>query len=249
MSSGSDFIRRPKAAELIAAELRRQIVRGELKADDALPSEAVLTGQFNTSRPTLREALRVLEMEGLITIRRGARGGARIQVPDPAAAARHAGLVLEYQGTRLSDVYSARSVIESECAGLAANRCEEADLDRFRDLHLGMRATNSAEESVRLQTEFEALVVASAQSETMSLLSAILRSIIDKTTLDSVKVLGDVDLTGAFDFTYESQRRLIVALKKRDSTLAARHWRRYLDSAQEFVLGREALVKPRLDLL
>ncbi|MCK9903482.1 GntR family transcriptional regulator, partial [Frankia sp. Cpl3] len=52
-------IRVPKTAELVAAQLRRQIVRGELVEGDALPPEAVLMEQFGVSRPTLREAFRV----------------------------------------------------------------------------------------------------------------------------------------------------------------------------------------------
>src|SRR5439155_5195777 len=64
-------VRVPKTAELVAAHLRRQIVRGELKEGDALPPETALMEQFNVSRPTLREAFRVLESEALITVRRG----------------------------------------------------------------------------------------------------------------------------------------------------------------------------------
>ncbi|EIV96383.1 transcriptional regulator, partial [Frankia sp. QA3] len=59
-------VRVPKTAELVAAHLRRQIVRGELHEGDALPPEAVLMEQFGVSRPTLREAFRVLESEALI---------------------------------------------------------------------------------------------------------------------------------------------------------------------------------------
>ncbi|MEU1168737.1 GntR family transcriptional regulator, partial [Streptomyces sp. NPDC005921] len=54
-------VRVPKTAELVAGHLRRQIVRGELKPGDALPPESGLMEQFGISRPTLREAFRVLE--------------------------------------------------------------------------------------------------------------------------------------------------------------------------------------------
>ena len=82
-------VRVPKAGEMVASQLRRQIVLGELKEDDQLPSESVLMEQFGVSRPTLREAFRILEAEGAITVRRGVRGGARVQVPDINVAARH----------------------------------------------------------------------------------------------------------------------------------------------------------------
>ena len=94
-------VRVPKTAELVAAHLRRQIVRNELHEGDALPPEAVLMAQFGVSRPTLREAFRVLEAEGLISVRRGAHGGARVHTPDVDVAARYAGLVLEHRGATL----------------------------------------------------------------------------------------------------------------------------------------------------
>src|SRR5690349_15630482 len=115
-------IRVPKTAELVAAELRRKIVRGQLAEGDSLPGEAELMAEFAVSRPTLREAFRVLESESLITIRRGARGGARVHVPDGGVVARYAGLILEYRSATLQDVYTARTVIEAPCAGLLAAR-------------------------------------------------------------------------------------------------------------------------------
>ena len=105
-------VRVPKTAELVAAHLRRQIVRNELHEGDALPPEAVLMAQFGVSRPTLREAFRVLEAEGLISVRRGAHGGARVHTPDVDVAARYAGLVLEHRGATLSDVYEAAGLLD-----------------------------------------------------------------------------------------------------------------------------------------
>src|SRR3954449_12843182 len=116
-------VRVPKMAELVAQQLRRQIIRGELSEGEALPSEAALMAKFGVSRPTLREAFRVLESEGLISVRRGAHGGARVHTPNGDVAARYAGLVLEFRGATLEDVYDARAVMEPPCARrLARNR-------------------------------------------------------------------------------------------------------------------------------
>jgi GntR family transcriptional regulator, transcriptional repressor for pyruvate dehydrogenase complex len=59
-------LRAPKTAELIATDLRRRIVRGELKSGETLPPELQLMEQYGVSRPTLREAFRILESEALI---------------------------------------------------------------------------------------------------------------------------------------------------------------------------------------
>src|SRR5437879_1261153 len=100
-------MRVPKTAELVAAYLRRQIVRGELVEGDALPPEAQLMGQFGVSRPTLREAFRVLESESLILVRRGSRSGARVQPPAIGVAAQYAAFLLQVRGVTLKDVYDA----------------------------------------------------------------------------------------------------------------------------------------------
>src|SRR6266513_4730852 len=108
-------VRVPKTAELVASHLRRQIVRGELKEGDALPPESALMEHFGVSRPTLREAFRVLESEALITVRRGSRGGARVRLPTVDVVARYAGLVLEHRGASVADLSTAKAILEVAC--------------------------------------------------------------------------------------------------------------------------------------
>ena len=117
----------------MAAQLRRQIVLGELKEGDQLSPESVLMEEFGVSRPTLREAFRILEAEGAIMVRRGVRGGARVQVPDITVAARQIGLLLQYRGALLSDVYEVRAVLEPAAARMAAKRRTSADLARLQE--------------------------------------------------------------------------------------------------------------------
>src|SRR3954452_24929291 len=126
----SPDIRVPKVGELVATHIRNRIVRGELEPDEALPSESALMEDFNVSRPTLREAFRILESEGLITVRRGARGGARVQAPDSNVAARYAGLLLQNRGATVADVLSARVIVESPAAGIVARRRDHVACSR-----------------------------------------------------------------------------------------------------------------------
>src|SRR3546814_16660333 len=75
------FARVPKTAELVADRIRRRIISGELDEGASLPPEGQLLEQFGVSRPTLREAIRILEAERLITVTRGSRSGARVSAP------------------------------------------------------------------------------------------------------------------------------------------------------------------------
>src|ERR1700727_1111947 len=132
-SGGNQLVRVPKAAELVAAALRRQIISGELAEGDALPPESALMTQFGVSRPTLREAFRVLESENLITIRRGARGGARVHPPGREVAARYAAFTLEDRGVTLRDVYDARPALEGPSVGKLALDPTPNDLAALAD--------------------------------------------------------------------------------------------------------------------
>ena len=86
--STNDYRVRPqKMADMVAGRIRQMIARGELTDGEWLATEPELMEQFGVSRPTLREAFRLLESDSLVTIRRGPPGGARVTVPGPEAAA------------------------------------------------------------------------------------------------------------------------------------------------------------------
>lgn len=103
--------RKRKTHAVLAEELRDRILSGELAEGERLPVEEDLTAQFGVARTTLREALRVLESQGLITIRRGRGGGPVVTHPD------------------LDD---ARRLIEPQIAGRLARDHRSADLDALR---------------------------------------------------------------------------------------------------------------------
>src|SRR3546814_16080560 len=90
MKDAMSPVRIPKAAEIIAQAIRRRIVLGDLVEGDLLPTEADLMTPFDVSRPTLREALRLLEDDGLVRVLPGATGGVRTcpQQADLAALTR-----------------------------------------------------------------------------------------------------------------------------------------------------------------
>lgn len=111
-TGGSGRVRVPKTAEVVASTLRKQIVNGEIAEGEALPSEAALMEHFAISRPSLREAFRILESERLIEVRRGSRGGARAVKPDISVAARYLGVIMQFDRVPLKDVFIARAYYE-----------------------------------------------------------------------------------------------------------------------------------------
>jgi GntR family transcriptional regulator, transcriptional repressor for pyruvate dehydrogenase complex len=112
--------RHPTAASHVAAVLRRMIVGGELPDGVWLPRQEDLLAQFGVSHPSLREALRMLEAEGLVTVQRGNRGGAVVHSPDATCAAFTIGLVLERERTTMRDVAATLASLEVECGVVCA---------------------------------------------------------------------------------------------------------------------------------
>ena len=243
-------VRVPKMAELVAAQLRRKIVRGELEGGAALPAETTLMEEFSVSRPTLREAFRVLESEALISIRRGARGGARVQVPQGDVAARYAGLVLEYRGTTLRDVYEARNLIEAPCAGLLAARATEADLDRLREaVREAELVIDDPPAFIRAHMEFHALVVELSGNETLRVLNGMVRHIIDQANWSHVDLdSGSPENIVANRKGFRAHVRLVELVAGREAEAAEDLWSVHLQQAGEYLLSNKSMTTV-LDLL
>ena len=152
------------------------IVSGELSEGDSLGREPELVERFGVSRPSLREALRILEAEGLITVLRGAGGGVVVHEPDERMMARTAAMVLASRGVALEDVYAARTLVEPLAAGVLAT------LRARRGVVSELRALVQAQEDCIAEPEhfaaanarFHERLVALAGNQTLGLFTEML---------------------------------------------------------------------------
>ncbi len=249
-------VRAPKTAELIASHIRGQIVRGELATGETLPSEAALTETFGVSRPTLREAFRILETESLINVRRGARGGARVVAPDIAVAARYVGLLLQVTGTTIADVYEARMVIEPAAAGLLASRRTRKDLDDLNgcitDL-VGLAESDEkfarAEAWLQATQRFGDLILERAGNRTLAVQAGVLREVVAMHL--HTAVLRTSDRPGSREElrkTVRSYRKLVLLLDTGNAEGAESHWRAHLQAAGRVLLRGDIGSRAVVDL-
>lgn len=134
-------IERQSVPELVAAELRDQIVEGELTPSDSLPTQPKLAKRFGVSLPSVREALSILQSEGLITVRRGKQGGAVVHQPSVEQTANKMRLLLNFRGVSLEDLSVALKSIEPICAGLCASLPERGSVvEQLEEVHDEARA-------------------------------------------------------------------------------------------------------------
>ena len=238
-----DKVRVPKVAELVAFQVRRQIVRKQIRAGEALLPESELMKEFGVSRPTLREAFRILESESLITVTRGSRGGARVHAPEVASVARYAGLYLQYQGTMLEDVQAARAIIEPPAARMLARRNRPADCEQLRNLIEEERVVDDdPEQFAELSTRFHERVMELSRNDTLSLFVGMLHDIIEKHAETSLFEHLDLKNTRK---AIRSQEKLVALIEAGDEDGAEEHWRKHVVNAGQAVLrraGRKAVV-------
>ena len=251
------LVRAPKTAELIATLYRRQIVRGELKPGDTLPSEQQLMAQFGVSRPTLREAFRILEAEDLISVKRGSRGGARVTQPSLSVAARYVGLLLQVQGTTIADVYEARMVLEPACARLLARHRTSQDLadlyaciEELRGLvEAGQQTVPEPARWSSLAYRFHDLIMQRSGSNTLAVQGGVLQDIVaTHLALALSRDRARDDELANFRRNVRSYEKLVALVEQRDGPGAEQHWRAHMEAAGQRLLREDLQSRSVVDL-
>lgn len=235
ISKVSAQIRIPKTAELVAARIRRAVVTGELQTGDNLPSEAALIEDFQVSRPTIREAMRILESEGLISVSRGARGGARITQPDSEIVARAAGIALQTRGATIKDVYEARMIIEPPAARLAAERRpKEAAAVLRPHIDREFELTGDIVAVTQAIADFHRLLMEQCGSDTLAILALALKDVFERSLLASQSYRPPVpepERQRQLHYGLKSHRKLVDLIESGDAAGAEAHWNAHMENA------------------
>lgn len=127
-------VRRPRSSDDVVSQVKDAIISGHFKTGDRLPSERDLCGVFGVSRPTLREALRTLEVLGVIEIRPGATGGIFVCEPQGDHLGAALGALLQFRGATVHELAEFRVSFESETARWAAERADADDIAHLRSI-------------------------------------------------------------------------------------------------------------------
>lgn len=121
-----------RASDDVVAQIRRAFFEG-MRPGDRVGTELELAAQFGVSRVTIRDAIRTLEVQGVIEVKVGAGGGLRIATPDPDRFADALAVQLHLAGVSRHEVVEAMQTVEPLTARLAAHRADPSDRDRMRE--------------------------------------------------------------------------------------------------------------------
>lgn len=210
---------------MLADALRARILTRELRPGDRLPIEPDLAEEYGVSRSTVREALRVLTSQGLVSTWRGVQGGSFVTCPEPAQISDYLhgslGLLAESRNVGIDALLEARDVLEVPAAGMAALRRTPAQLEELRAT-LYEPAAETVEQRIRLSRRFhEVMLYAAASPIVESLAGPVFRVLYER-------LIDRVPRTGG-PITMESDHQLIFdAIAAGDAEVACAEMRSHL---------------------
>jgi DNA-binding FadR family transcriptional regulator len=184
--------------------------------------------QLGVGRTTLREALRILETRGVLTIRSGPGGGPVVRHPEPSDLTEALTLILQFERATLEEVMTARSWLEPTAARMAAGHITKIEIKRLHDINAEMRAAiDNDEESVKGANERFHRVIAGA---TGNLVVQVFTE-----TLLTVADAGTGDLSHSREFkrlAVRGHENVIGALEARDPDAAEKAMRDHVEDGR-----------------
>ncbi len=221
----------PKASDVLADRLRELILSSGLAEGTPLPTERELVVQSGLSRTSVREALRVLETEGLVATKAGRNGGTQVRRPGRESISRSLGLFVRSHGVRFAALLEAREAIEPAAARLAAIHRTDDDLAEMTRIHgLLDRVSDDIAEHVRLNLQWHRAVVRASRNELLiAFFDAIAHSVQAATEnrgLNSSAVRREV---------VRVHERILAAIAAQDADAAFRRMQGHLSSYSALV--------------
>ena len=230
----------PKASDVLARELRERILSGELAEGTTLPAERELVKQTQMSRATVREALRILEVQNLVRVRAGRAGGAFVQRPTSKSMASSVTMLIRGSKIKLADLMETREALEPFSAELAARKRTDDDLAVLDRANKDI-ANPDAELAAFLQAnlDWHVGVAAASHNELLIGFMIALSHAIYTGTENAAFVDDDVRAV-----TARAHRSITNAIRSKDADAAGRRMRRHVHSYAKAALAvdeREAI--------
>jgi len=206
---------RRRLSETIARKIKGQISAHQLRPGEKLPAEREMAQQCKTSRVSVREAYRSLEELGLLTIRRGAEGGAFVADVDHGPLRRSLSLMLHLGKTTHEEITEARLLIEPPIAQLAARRARPEDLERLLDV------VRRQETALDRRGDFSPFDLQFHRSVAECARNLPLKVLMDSLSDLTVEVVSGLDLSiGVQHKVCEHHRRIADAIQRHDEDAA-----------------------------
>lgn len=229
-------VRTRRVFEEICEQIRRRLDSGELKPGDKLPAERDLVLEMGVSRPALREALRTLEISGLITLRKGVKGGAFICDGSPARLTQSLQDLMFLGRLSLVNLMEARGLISGVVIRLACERGTERHFDAIQGCIEYIEKCEDLKSRSEAAVSFFSLIAQATGNEVLALL-------VDSLS-DIVRHVNDRSGRVARPELLPVRRLILKHLRARNVTAASRAVNDYLDIVHKSLLEHAAVKVP-----
>jgi DNA-binding FadR family transcriptional regulator len=224
-----DSLAAKRAPIALADELREAILAGELRDGARLPPERTLATQSNVSRGSVREALRILQAEGLIETRPGRNGGPVVRKPDGESLERPLTAFVRGRSIRLQELVETRLAIETAVTRLASDNRTEHDLETLASINDRIANAATREERIEANADWHIALGRASHNELLAaIMNAVSQAVYGITSTDAY------DVPGIRELTVDSHESIRKALEERDADAAERRIRRHILGSAAF---------------
>jgi DNA-binding FadR family transcriptional regulator len=223
----------PKTSSLIANDIKLKIIRGELKAGEFLPPETQLMVDLGISRPTLREAFRILEEQRLVEITRGSRSGAKILTPNIDIISEDIGAYLQFQKANNADIYYSRLGFEpfivEQLAGLQDKSFTKILRQKCENLKTSIDR-GDYRNYPKIMAQFHFALAQSYGNKTMEAISRIVTDLVlnHQIAFQARVNQSPETMRKRFLAGYKSCLKLLSYIEASDANAATEHWKLHL---------------------
>ncbi len=224
-------IKNTKVYEQVIDQIRNMIDKGTLKKGDKLPSERSLVEQLKVSRASIREALRALEVIGLIECRQGE--GSYIKASFQDNLFEPLSIMFMLEGSNPEEIWELRKIMEVEASGLAANRITSGQLKELKEIT--QRFMNSEDEDINaaIDKEFHYKIAECSGNVLIFNILKTVSTLVDHFIADARKLIL-VEKENK-EILFSQHNEIYLAIEKHSSADAQKAMREHLDFANKYV--------------
>ncbi len=202
----------------VISSLKKLIFSGELEPGESLPNENLLSSQMGVSRPVIREALRVLQMQGFLEIRRGSRGGTYVTDLKTISLSDNLEDLILMGKISIKDLTQVRLFMEPEVFRLAAANGTEGQIEMLGQIVSETQSTRDHHRRIELNVEFHQKIVEMANNPLytrfMKTILDFIRNFIKAFKPSDHRIHDDQDHAAIYDAIKEKDEKKVVDLTR-----------------------------------
>jgi len=223
-------IRNTKVYEQVIDQIKDMIDKGTLKKGDKLPSERDLVEQLKVSRASIREAIRALEVIGLIDCRQGEGNYIKSSFQDNLFEPLSIMFMLE--GRNQEDIWELRKIMEVEASGLAAKRISEEQLKELKEIVESFVNCEDEDINAEIDKKFHYKIAECSGNVLIFNILSTVSNLVDHFIEDARKLI--LAQQENKDILFSQHEEIYLAMKKHSSTAARKAMREHLDFANKY---------------